>query len=171
MKTRDVEWIIVYDGDKVDTRILQYEEDVPIRLFHRPRKKEDAYASELRNIGMDNAKGKYLYFLDDDNLMHPKLYEKILKFEEKDKVLVFNQFGPRWNRRIKELNLNRIARGYIDTAQLVVPRKYRARWDNSEPYFDEVPYFKHLVNEAGRENIKWINRLYTYRNYLRRYAI
>ena len=174
MGTNNVEWLIIYDSDKIDDRILQYEENIPIRLFNRPREKGDAYAAMLRNIGIENAKGDYLYFLDDDNLVHPKLYERILNFKQDDKILIFNQFDPKWNRRTKKFNIkniNDIIPGYIDTAQIVVPSKYKSRWDNNEPYFDEVPYLKNLIGEVGTDNLKWVDRLYTYRNYLRRYKI
>lgn len=171
MNTDDVEWLIVYDSDKIDERILQYEKNVKIRLFNRKREKDDSYASMLRNIGIENAKGEYLYFLDDDNLVHYRLYEKICSYGDVNTLLIFNQFSESKKRRIKKFNLEYIKPGYIDTAQIVVPRKYKSRWDNSVYYIDEYPYLKKLINEVDKKYIKWVDRIYTYRNYLRRFDI
>jgi glycosyltransferase involved in cell wall biosynthesis len=173
MKTDNIEWIIVYDGDKIDERILQYQENIPIKLFNKTREIGDSYGAKLRNIGIENAVGDYLYYLDDDNLIHPKLYDRISRYSNDDntKILVFNQFNSRFGRRLNKLNINCVNNGGLDTAQFVVPRKYKTRWTTEQKRYEEIPYFKKLIEEAGQENIIWIDRLYTYRNYLRRYEI
>lgn len=169
MKTSDVEWLIIYDSDNIDKRILQYESYVPIKLFNRKKQDGDSTASMQRNIGIDNANGDYLYFLDDDNLIHPLLYQKICLYANPDKLLIVNQFSENHKRRIKKINFNNIQPGYIDTAQIIIPSKCKTRWDNTIKYIDEYPYLMNLISELGKENIIWIDRLYSYRNYLRRF--
>lgn len=173
MKTNNVEWIIVYDGDNIDKRILQYQEQIPIKLFNRVREVGDSMGAKLRNVGIENAIGDYLYFLDDDNLVHPKLYDRINRYidNKDDYILVFNQFNAKFTKRLNELNINCVQNGVLDTAQFVVPRKYKTRWTTEQKRYEEIPYFKKLIQEAGEHNIKWIDRLFTYRNYLRRYEI
>lgn len=169
----DVEWIVVFDGD-IDDRIKMYEEEsVPIYLFNKYREIGDSYASMLRNIGIENARGDYLYFLDDDNLVHPFLYRKIQAHTRNKKypLLIFNQFSIRKERRISNFDLKKNRGGYIDTAQIVVSKECGSRWDNSEPYFDEYPYITKLIKEVGEDNILWVDRCYSYRNYLRRFEI
>ena len=171
LKTDDVEWLIIYDGNNIDKRILQYEKNVKIRLFNLKRKEEDSTASMLRNMGIKNAKGDYLYFLDDDTLIHPLLYQKVCIYCKSDKLVIFNQWSINRKRRIKIFNLNNLYSGYIDTAQFVVPNNLKSRWDNSIKYVDEYPYLKKVIKEMGKDNVIWVDRLYSYRNYLRRYSI
>ncbi len=171
MKTNNVEWIIIYDSDKIDERILMYQEQIPIKLYNNIRKFGDSYGAKLRNIGIENAIGDYLYFLDDDNIIHPKLYERICKYKDNDnsKILVFNQFNSKLTRRLNGLNINCIQNGMLDTGQFVVPRKYKTRWSTEQLRYEEIPYFKNLMFEATEDNIIWIDRIFTYRNYLRKY--
>jgi glycosyltransferase involved in cell wall biosynthesis len=167
----DVEWIIIYDSENIDYRILGYETAVKIKLFNKKREPSDAYASMLRNIGIENAIGEYLYFLDDDNLPHPMLYEKVCKYGNGNNVLLFNQFSESKKYRLKDLDINNLRPGYIDTAQFVIPTKCKSRWDNEFYYIDEYSYFKKIVEEVGVNNVTIVNRAYSYRNYLRRYEI
>lgn len=171
LKTNNVEWIIVYDGDKIDERILQYQEQIPIKLFNKIREVGDSYGAKLRNIGMDNASGDYLYFLDDDNIIHPKLYERVCRYKDyyNTKILAFNQFNSKFTNRLHRLNESCVTNGGLDTGQFIVPRKYKTRWTSEQKRYEEIPYFRNLMNEAGSDNIIWIDRLYTYRNYLRKY--
>lgn len=173
MNTDDVEWIIIYDGDVVDRRILQYQDRVSIKLFNKIPDNNDlrgTRCNKLRNIGIENSIGDYLYFLDDDNIVHPKLYDRICRYkdDENTKILVFNQYSPKFNERISRLDESCVKEGVLDTAQFVVPRIYKTRWTTNQiNYYEEIDYFKNLMNEAGMDNIIWINRLYTFRNYLR----
>lgn len=170
MKVSDVEWIVVYDGNGIDERILQYERNIPILLYSREREDGDPMGGMLRNVGIEHASGDYLYFLDDDNIVHPLLYSKIIRYMDynQDKIIIFNQFDSKFNRRINRLGMHCISDGIIDTAQFVVPRKYKTRWVRGVKRFEEIPYMKNLIEEAGECNIIWIDRPYAYRNYLRK---
>lgn len=44
--------------------------------------------SAARNMGMDNAEGEYLFFLDSDDAIHPYLLEKLLRLAEKTKAMI-----------------------------------------------------------------------------------
>jgi glycosyltransferase involved in cell wall biosynthesis len=171
MNSKNVEWIIVYDSNTLDKRILEYKSFVPIKLFNIKKQKGDSTASRQRNLGIEKATGDYLYFLDDDNLVHPLLYEKIKIHAESNTLLIFNRFSINRKRAIKKFDLKYNVPGYIDTAQIVVPSTCKSRWDNSIEYIDEYPYICKLINELGEKNIKFVDRIYSYRNYLRRYKV
>ena len=166
-----IEWIIVYDSNEIDKRIKQYESFVPIILTNK--KGGFAYASDQRNKGLELVNGKWIYYLDDDNLIHPILYG------DENKVLIFNQFSINRKRRIKDFKLKNIKHGFIDTAQIIVPSKYkyvkwsneRAKKINSSYAMEETDYLWALINEAGDHNIKFIDKIFAYRNYLRRYQV
>lgn len=165
-----VEWIVVYDADEVDERILQYESSVPIKLVAHRRGL--AYASDQRNRGMEMATGDWLYFLDDDNLAHPKLVNKVRYYGKGGKIVIFNQFSESKGRRINGFDIKKLRPAYIDTAQLVVPAKYKhVRWSNKREYPEEYDYLVDLIEEAGEENVVFVDRLVSYRNYLRRYEV
>lgn len=175
MNSDEVEWIIIYDSDKIDERIRQYESFVPIILTNQ--KRGNGNGGMQRNKGLELAKGKWIYFLDDDNLIHKKLLKKIQSFGDEKTILIFNQFATNHKRRIKKFSLNYLRPGYIDTGQFVIPEKYKdIKWPEIEKKDtgngqEEYDYLKEVIKVAGKENIKFIDRLFTFRNYLRRYNI
>jgi predicted O-methyltransferase YrrM len=103
------EWIIVYDGSKLDN----------VKLFNDDKIKEYTYKGEgisgnpQRNYGLSQVTNQdtLLYFLDDDNIIHPDLY-RLLKIVD-NSFYSFNQLN-----RIKGGNINV---GSIDTAMVIVP--------------------------------------------------
>lgn len=170
MNESNVEWIIVYDLDEIDERILAYEKEIPIILLKERR--GVGKGSMQRNAGLDICSGDYIYFLDDDNLVHPMLYDRIRSYGEEDKILIFNQFDVKWGRRTRDFSIKKIKPFYIDTAQIIVPKKYKhIRWSNKRTIAEEYDYLVDLIKEAGEDNVKWVNRLFSYRNYLRRYSL
>jgi len=170
MGTNDIEWIIVYDNIDIDERILMYEKDVKIKLFKSIREVGDNYASRQRNIGIENACGDYLYFLDDDNLAHRYLYSKMNIYGNGNNIITFNQFTIKWERKLSSFDIKKFKITELDTAQFLVPRKYKTRWTH-RPLIEEYDYICDLIEEVGYDNFFYIDRLYSYRNYLRRFDI
>ena len=170
METDDVEWIIVYDNIDIDKRILMYEKNVKIKLFKSIREDGDNYASRQRNIGIENASGDYLYFLDDDNLAHRYLYSKMNIYGNGDNIITFNQFTIKWERKLSSFDIKKFKITELDTAQFLVPRKYKSRWRH-RPLIEEYDYIMDLIEEVGYDKFFYIDRLYSYRNYLRRFNV
>lgn len=173
MKVKDVEWLVVFTGKK-DMRIKQYEKDVPIRLFSIKIKTGIGKGGQQRNEALKHVRGKYIYYLDDDNLVHPKLLEKINLYGDKEKVLVFNRFSENRKRYLRQFNVDKMRKvpGYIDTGQLIVPSKYKhVEWPDERENIEEFDYIRRLISEAGEEKIQFVDRIFTYRNYLRRFEL
>ena len=102
------EWIIVYDGSKIINNPKLFEDD---------KIKEYVYkCNPQRNFALDNITNPdtLLYFLDDDNIIHPNLY-RLLNIIDNTKMYSFNQYN-----RIKG---NNICVNKIDTAMVLIPYK------------------------------------------------
>lgn len=91
------EMIIVDDGSKDNSAeiVKQYsKKDNRVRLIQQ----KNAGSAAARNNALRNAKGRYICFLDSDDLLEPVFFEKQLKFlKEKNAALVFASY-----RRIDE---------------------------------------------------------------------
>jgi hypothetical protein len=104
------EWIIVYDGKNIDS-ILE---------FDNPKIKQYIYLDETsirgnaqRNFALkslENYQG-YIYFLDDDNYIHPSFY-KLINHLEPGNIYTFNQEN--------KLKGNKILPCCIDTAMFLI---------------------------------------------------
>jgi len=81
---RDWEAVVVDDGSTDETaQAIDELRDTRIKYCFQPQ----SGRSEARNRGMAQARGKYLTFLDDDDLFHPKKIEKQLNFlQEQPKI-------------------------------------------------------------------------------------
>jgi predicted O-methyltransferase YrrM len=119
------EWIIVYDGSKIS------DSDKPC-LFgdtngdnDNHKIKEYVYNGDGEGGISGNPQRNYaltkitnpdtlLYYLDDDNIIHPNLY-KLLKIIDNNKIYTFNQYN-----RIKGDN---VYVDCIDTAMFIIPYK------------------------------------------------
>ena len=77
----DYEFLIVDDGTKDRSGIICDEyaaKDKRIRVFH----KENGGAPSARNVAIDEAKGKYFYFMDSDDWAEPTMLEDMVKLAE-----------------------------------------------------------------------------------------
>ena len=78
----DWEWILVDDESKDGSGALIDElakEDSRLRVVHR----KNGGTSVARNTAMASARGKYLAFLDEDDLYHPRYLETLFNLAEK----------------------------------------------------------------------------------------
>ncbi len=104
---KKVEWIIIDDGcheielDKISSDCVS--------IIHL--EKNSGNASLPRNVGIDNAKGKYIAFVDSDDLVENNYIETILNkintknfdyciisWRTKDSVYILDGEPPEWNK-------------------------------------------------------------------------
>jgi predicted O-methyltransferase YrrM len=108
------EWIIVYDGSKIidNPKLFENQENNKIKEYNG----EGISGNPQRNYALTKITNPdtLLYYLDDDNLVHPNLY-KLLNIIDNNKIYTFNQYN-----RIKG---NNIRVKWIDTAMVIVPYK------------------------------------------------
>ncbi len=77
---RNVEVILVNDGGAaVDDIVAEFRGALPIKTLHNPHALGRSTAA---NMGMESAAGKYINFLDDDDLLYPDHIEKLVTFLE-----------------------------------------------------------------------------------------
>lgn len=83
----DLEILLVDDGSTDGTGALCDElaqTDARIRVLH----KENGGSSSARNLGLDNARGEYIGFVDSDDYISPQMYERLYEAMEKYRVRV-----------------------------------------------------------------------------------
>ncbi len=150
------EWIIVYDGSKIleNPHLFTDEENGKIKEYIHESK--GMSGNPQRNYALDLVQNEdtYLYFVDDDNVIHKDLY-KLLDIIDDGKIYTFDQ-----ENRLKG---NVIAWAKIDTAMILIDFKLcrNQRWI-LDRYGADFFYF----NACYKQNKdKWIyvnNVLCTY---------
>ena len=117
------EWIIVYDGNKIFTNpYLFTNEENSDKISEYIYTGNGISGNPQRNFALDNIKNKntYIYYLDDDNLIHPELYN-LLNEIKSNKIYTFDQKRPTNIYPYKELLKGDDIRLYnIDTAMILI---------------------------------------------------
>jgi predicted O-methyltransferase YrrM len=105
-------WIIVYDGTKVKEGFQLFKNHEKIKEYVHTS--VGTSGNPQRNYALDtiNNTDAFLYFLDDDNIIHPKMY-RLLNIIDSSKMYTFNQTN--------RLRGNNIGIGRIDTAMTLIP--------------------------------------------------
>lgn len=108
------EWIIVYDGSKIKNNPNVFASHNNNKIKEYVYKGEGISGNPQRNFALTKVSNPntLLYYLDDDNIIHPNLY-KLLNIIDNSKMYSFNQYN-----RIKG---NKISVGNIDTAMVIIP--------------------------------------------------
>jgi predicted O-methyltransferase YrrM len=106
------EWLIVYDGRKITENPKLFQEHHNIKEF--VYKGDGISGNPQRNYALTQISNPTtsLYYLDDDNIIHPNLY-RLLSIMDNTKLYTFNQ-----DDRLKG---HGVGIGGIDTAMVIIP--------------------------------------------------
>jgi hypothetical protein len=159
-------WIIVYDSSKVNTETKQF--DDPKIEEYSCQDVNSTAGNVQRNFALDllksritntNNDGNFIYFLDDDNLIHPELYN-LLSFIDYNKFYSFNQDRKH---RGEILTGNHFQLACIDTAMVIVDFNLckDLRWDITKYSADGV-YICEIYNNNSKNHIYVNNILSSY---------
>lgn len=159
---QDYEIIIVDDGSKDNTKeVVESITDSRIRYIYQ----ENGGGSKARNTGIDNAKGKYIAFLDSDDLFLPHhLANALVELEKGDNVCIYTQVivdrgddvefikphrSIREGEHISEYLMR--DRGFVQTSTLVVPRHLalKSKYDELISTGQDYDFAIKLVHNGG----------------------
>ena len=92
------------------------QQDKRVHLLHQPKKG----AAAARNLGLEKSSGKYIQFLDSDDLITPEKIEVQLKFllEKKAEVVISDReiFDETLTQKLQQLTFNSIEKNPLATA-------------------------------------------------------
>ena len=150
------EWIIVYDGMKVNGLLHLENPKIKEYIFTDP---ESIKGTSQRNFAMNLVNDGYIYFLDDDNIVHPKLYI-LLHFIKDGHFYTYNQ-----QRQRKILLGNKLKEYKIDTAMLLIDISLTKNilWENNLTHDGE---YISKIYKIHPEKWIWINSILSYYNKL-----
>ncbi|MDD5383161.1 MAG: glycosyltransferase family A protein [Candidatus Margulisbacteria bacterium] len=97
---QDFEIIVVDDGSGSDHQNIRVSEDQRVRVFQRQHRG----AAAARNFGVSVSAGKYIAFLDSDDLWEKKKLEKQLEYLRRGPEYKICYTGERWLRGGEHLN-------------------------------------------------------------------
>lgn len=152
-------WIIVYDTSKNRTykklftnnsKILEVEHDEIGKAGHAQR-----------NYGTRLVKDGHIYFLDDDNIIHPDFWAVVSILEDK-KFYTFDQ--QRTSKTILKGNIIRTS--YIDTAMFIVHKKHTDGVLWKKERYDADGLFISRIYAKYRNSHIYIEQVCCYYNYL-----
>lgn len=153
------QWIIIYDvsrGEKIETKF-----DGNPKILELKCETPGVSGGTQRNAGLEITEDGFIYFLDDDNIIHPEFWN-IFDTVESDKFYTFNCVAA-INGSI--LYGNQCRYGTIDTSMYLVPRKIIGdiRWNNE---YGADGIFIEDIYEKNKDKLCYINKVAAYYNYI-----
>ena len=156
-------WIIVYDTT-IDSYYHSFLSHKQILEVDCKSSLNGVVGNTQRNYGLSLVDDdNYIYFLDDDNIIHPNFW-KIVEELETDTIHTFNQY------RDKHENIllgNRIEINYIDTTMYIIHKNMIGDIKWQEDFYAADGKFITDVYLTGRYKHKYFQNYYCYYNYLK----
>ena len=92
---KDYETILVIDGneDNPIELIKQYEDSINLKVFYLEGKHG---VSAARNLGLEKARGEYIYFLDSDDYLHGETIGRLVSLMTEEADLAYGDLAYTW---------------------------------------------------------------------------
>lgn len=118
-------WIVVFDADEVPDLSVS-KENFKNTEFYAHKNPNGCSGNSQRNFALDLVKDGYVYFQDDDTLMHKDFWESVKELNAD--LISFNQVFPNGTTRIKG---GRIEVGHIDSHNFLLKKSIigDTRWE------------------------------------------
>jgi hypothetical protein len=160
-------WIIVYDTSNERNYSKLYEEHPKIQEYFCSG---GISGNPQRNFALDIVEDGFIYFLDDDNIIHPNFWAVVEQLDD-NHFFTFDQIGNdycKYHYGSDILEGNRVELFYIDTAMYILHKKFinDIRWKN-ELYNADGHFITDIYNNH-KSSHKYINIVASYYNHLRR---
>jgi hypothetical protein len=148
-------WIVIFDMDECSTDLIPTN---CLFLYHKD--KDSISGNSQRNLAIDLIDDGYVYFLDDDNILHPDLYDHIKDLN--DDMIYFHQEMNKKDR----LGKPKFEIGHIDTACVVIKSELigDTKW-KLDVYEADYFFIKDIYNKS--KSINYIPKILCYYNKLK----
>jgi hypothetical protein len=153
-------WIIVYDTTKNRTYQKQYA-DHP-KILEVECADAGIAGNAQRNYGMSLVDDGFIYFLDDDNIIHPAFWGIVDVLDPN----YFYTFDQSRNKNGGILYGNNIAVYHIDTAMFIVHKKHVKDTDWKNDIYAADGIFICDISKNNKDCHRYINRICCYYNYI-----
>jgi SAM-dependent methyltransferase len=154
------EWIIVYDENKILQNPKLFLNDLNSdKISEYLYKGNGISGNPQRNFALKNIKNEdtYLYYLDDDNIIHNDLY-KLLNVIGDQKICTFNQKN--------RINGDEISVGKIDTAMFLIDYKLCKSILWIDDKYEADGYYIKECYSKNKYNWIYVNNELSYYNFL-----
>jgi hypothetical protein len=156
-------WIIVYDTSK-NRKYKRLYEGNP-KILEVDHNEIGVAGHPQRNCGIELVGDGYIYFLDDDNIIHQDFWLVVDKLDG-DHFYTFDMYRP--HEKQKMLYGNNIMVKQIDTAMFIVHKKHIGNIKWIKNLYSADGHFISAILQKNRESHIYINIIGAYYNFLRR---
>jgi glycosyltransferase involved in cell wall biosynthesis len=181
-RLRDFEAVVVNDGADVADVIREFQGVVPIRYFHGDFPHGRCAAA---NKGIGESRGKYLAWLDDDDLYYPDHLETLAEVLERgDHGAAYTDAWCVWQRRVPGTEVYEVARkevrlsydfdrtrffqeGFLHLVTFAHRRECTERlggFDESLPVLEDLDFFFRLAQDYDFLHVKKVTGEYRIRD-------
>jgi len=156
-----IKWWIVFDLVNPPFDVIKKFPSVNIESYAF---EEHNFGNAQRNFAIRRIQNGWVYFVDDDNIIHPDFLSSIMSITYFSGIIV-NQVHKNGTLRLKASSENTVP-GVIDTAQFIIKKDIvDVEWMTSEYCADG--FFINNIYCRNREKFIFIDKPLSYYNFLR----